>query len=166
MKPSLDFSTLVSGDELPGEDERETTELREMLSEAREFLESFCWCQSVEEVYLGLGVGGVVGVFLFKILPASDDVDTWLWVVTGDVPPAYISTVHAQDPGTALEGYIYEMTKWVEAVRAGGSVDEIIPVNVAPTLEHAHALDNRLKLLQQEILPKYRARRLSPIRKN
>jgi len=33
----------------------------------------------------------------------------------------------------ALDGYIAEMQSWVDAVRAGDSIDELIPVNAAST---------------------------------
>jgi len=52
-----------------------------------------------------------------------------------------------------LQGYIEEMSAWVEAVRKGELVDDLIPVNAAPTKENASALFTRLRFLEREILP-------------
>ena len=42
------------------EDEEETVLLREMLVEARGFIQSFRWCPEILEEYLGFGVGKLV----------------------------------------------------------------------------------------------------------
>jgi hypothetical protein len=104
-------------------------------------------------------VGGVVVVLLFRIVPAREDVDEWLWVVVGDVPPAYLVTDDAPNPASALDGYIGEMERWVAAVRAGQPVDDLIPVGTVdgaaqlePTVERADEIESRLRFLTEEIL--------------
>ena len=97
-------------------------------------------------------VTGVVGVFLFQIDPAQPDVDEWLWGIVGDFPSAYISSENANTPREALEGYVAETEAWVDAARQGQSVEELIPVNLAPTRENADALGQRLRLLRDDVL--------------
>ena len=40
-----------------------------MADEAAVFIRGFSWCRSLKQTYFGLGVGGVVAVFLFEIEP-------------------------------------------------------------------------------------------------
>jgi len=42
--------------------------------------------------------------------------------------------------------------EWVAAVRVGRSLDDVIPVDVAPTLEHADMLQSRLSFIRDRIL--------------
>jgi hypothetical protein len=50
--------------------------LREMLDEAVRYVTSFGWCRLIVDSYFGLGVGGVVGVFLFRIESAGKRMPT------------------------------------------------------------------------------------------
>jgi hypothetical protein len=128
-----------------------------MLKEAETFLCSFAWCESIAESYFGLGIGGVVAVFLFRIKPKHKDVDEWLWAVVGDLPPAYLVTDDNPTPVSALESYITEMHSWVNAVENGQPVDDIIPVNAPATGANAQQLRKRLSFLNEKILPLYTA---------
>lgn len=131
------------------------------LAEAAErFLLQQTWCDAVKSGYLGYGCEGIVGVFFFEIIPSRPNVDEQLWVVVGDVPPAYLVCDKAPRPSLALRGYIDEMKRWVDAVQAGRPVDELIPVCyqntlklVPPTVEFAEMLGGRLSLLEQNVLP-------------
>lgn len=55
----------------------------------------------------------------------------------------------------ALRGYIEEMREWVAAVRAGESVDNVIPVNAPATLQNADALCSRLDHMERELIPEF-----------
>src|SRR5262249_54855694 len=123
-----------------------------MRAGAERFLGSFAWCGGVAESYFGLGVGGIVAVFLFRIRPARAGVDEWLWVVTGDLPPAYLVTDQAPNPACALEGSIDRMREWAGAARRGRPVVDSIPVNVPPTPEWANKLAGRLDVLEEHVL--------------
>ena len=129
--------------------------LLSMHREAVSFLQFYNWCDEIIETYVGLFSPGIIGVFLFKILPSRDDVDDWVWVVVGDLPPAYITCDDAPNPATALDGYIGAMTDWVGAAERGESVDELIPVNVPATKENAESLRKRLQFLDDRILSAY-----------
>ena len=152
---AIDVSALVAEGEIAGEDEEETALLKEFAAEARSFISGFPWCREVVAVYLGLGVGGVVGVALVNIAPARREVDECLWVVVGDLPPLYLTEEAGHDPASALATYISLMREWVAAVREGTSLDEVVPVDAAPTREHADMLESRLSFLEQEVLSRY-----------
>jgi hypothetical protein len=74
----VDLSRVLPIDRIKGEDDEETAQLREMLSEASSYATSFSWCTGIKESYMGIGIGKVVAVFLFKIQPAREDVDEWI----------------------------------------------------------------------------------------
>jgi hypothetical protein len=155
METEIDFSKLVPAEQMKGEDAEETELLQGMLTEAKEYLAAFDWCESIEESYFGLGVGGVVAVFLIRIRPKHQGVDALLWVVVGDLPEAYLVTDDNPTPRLALEAYVELMSEWVKAATKGQPVDELIPVNVAPTPENAKLLQSRLAFLSAEVIPLY-----------
>jgi hypothetical protein len=152
-KNRIEFGRVVRAEDLKGDDPKDTRLLQEMLSEAREFLLSQEWCSSLEEEYFGIGIGGIVAVFLFRIQPKRKGIDDWLWVVVGDLPTAYLVTDVSPTPVDALHTYVGEMSKWVGAVRARKPVARLIPVNVPATKEWAEGLQKRLDFLKAEILP-------------
>ena len=100
---------------------------------------------------LGFAVAGVLGVFLVDIVP-GEGADPTVWVIVGDVPPAYV--VH--EPGDswqdALRGYVGEMRAWRDAAAKGADVAELIPVNVPPTPQYVAMLSSRLDFLEHNLL--------------
>lgn len=148
----IDMRGLTPTASMRGEDDEETDLLHDSLHEAADFLRSFKWCRGITESYFGLGVGGVVAVFLFRI-DAPPQVDKWLWIVVGDLPPSYILTAEATTPLAALEIYCGLMQDWVEAVRGGRRLDAVVPVNMAPTPRNAAGLDTRVAFLRNEVMP-------------
>lgn len=156
----IDLSALVACTEYTEPDAEEARLIVEMIEGAHAYLSSFEWCHGILECYIGdVAVGGIVVVALLRIEPARAAVDEWLWVVVGDLPPAYLVVDDAPDPAAALGVYIDEMERWVEAVKTGRPVDDLIPVATAgggaglePTLELAEALEGRLRFLESEIL--------------
>jgi hypothetical protein len=85
------FANVVPMEYLTGDDEADSGLLAGMARQAAEYLMSFDWCVSIMDTYFGDGIGGVVAVFLFRILPARPHIDEWIWVVVGDLPSAYLS---------------------------------------------------------------------------
>jgi hypothetical protein len=131
--------------------------LKAQLVEAKAYLQSHKWCHAIKETYFGDGIGGVVAVFLFLVDAGSRRVDEWFWVVTGDLPSCYMVTDNAPNPALALEGYCELMEDWVDAVRAGDSLDDVYPVDAPATQENADLLDNRIKFLREEMIPLFQA---------
>jgi hypothetical protein len=126
---------------------------RDFAATAREFLASQPWCSAVHNVTPVFVVADVLGVFRCTLIPSRPDADVMVWVIVGDLPAAYI--VH--EPGDswqdALIGYVTEMRRWVDAVKAGNPpAADIIPVNAPPTLETAEMLTSRLDFIQSRLL--------------
>ena len=67
--------------------ESETVRLRGMEAQARSFLSSFDWCGEIREFYFGGGVGDVIAIFFARLSPTPPDIDEFLWIVVGDIPP-------------------------------------------------------------------------------
>jgi hypothetical protein len=163
MHSPVDFAALEPCDQFTGEDAEDDALLKEMFARARSYLSAFDWCRAIQECYVGeIAIGGVVAVLLFKIDPAQDGVDEWLWVIVGDLPPAYLVIDNAPTSATALEGYVDEMERWVEAVDAGEPIDDLIPVETVdgtaplePTSEVAEELRTRLRFLRERVLSDY-----------
>ena len=156
----IDRTKLTPCEEVRGDDDEDTELLREMVGRACSYLSSFEWCAAIKDCRVGnVAIGGIVAVVLFEIEPAGDGVDSTLWVVVGDLPPAYLVIDDAPNAACALEGYVLEMRRWVNAVRAGEPVDDLIPVETSggseplePTPEVADHLSGRLDYLEREIL--------------
>ena len=137
--------------------------MEELCKEATAFLNSFEWCRSIKECYLCNGVGPVFGVFYFEIDPSGPDVDDAVWVIVGDIPPAYMDVENCKTGADAVEAYIYCMREWTAAVLAGEPTDDLIPVlkrssqaPIEPTAEHAEMLSSRLDFIEKEILPYFK----------
>jgi hypothetical protein len=139
--------------EMAGEDDEETRRLREMEQRARDFIGDFEWCEEIRDFYYGAGVGDLFAIFLAHIRPAQPSVDEYLWIVVGDLPPAYLVTDDCANPKEALEGYIWEMRKWVALAREGRNSDDVIPLNVPVTPVWAESLESRLDTLEQKVIP-------------
>lgn len=155
-KSELPVKGIVPIEKMFGGDEEDTKLLLAMASEATAYISSFAWCKAIRESYFGDGYGGVVAVFFFHIEPSRLEVDEWLWVVVGDVPPAFLVIDDCKTPSQALEGYIDEMSKWVKLAKQGRSSSNVIPVNVPATLENAELLDGRLRVLRETFVPAFR----------
>lgn len=131
----------------------ESTEVHALTSQARSFVEAFTWCERVTECVPGFAVAGVLGVFRVELIPAAGrGADPTVWVVVGDLPPAYLAFEEGDTWQDPLRGYAEEMQLWVDAVRAGDSLEDLIPVNVAPTPEHADLLARRLQFIRERLV--------------
>ena len=154
MNSKVDRSKLKPITRMRGEDDDETRELQAALQDARSYITSFTWCAGIEEEFFGLGVGGVVAVFLIRIRPVGK-IDEWLWVIVGDLPLAYLVTDKAASPTRALEVYCEFMEDWVRAVRQGGDFQEVYPVMAEPTSANADLLQQRIVFLRSEMIPAF-----------
>ena len=137
----LDTSDLIPFAEL------QSAEVIELSRRAEQFLSKQKWCKAITDSYLGWSLSPYIGVFYFRIDPITTQVDNEVWVIVGDLPPAYIVCDHAKNWQQALDAYGAEMMNWVKAVREGGSVSKMIPVNVEPTLEYAEMLESRINTI-------------------
>jgi hypothetical protein len=127
-------------------------EVRELANEASSFIATQSWCQSVKAVRLAWACAGVLGVFQVDLQPARAEVDSTLWVIVGDLPPAYLVLDESPTWKDALRGYVAEMSRWVHAVKHGLPLDDVIPVAAEPSQEHADMLAGRLAFIETEII--------------
>ena len=152
----IDFSRVKDWASYVGEAGADADAARSMHEEATGFLAFHDWCSAIAESFVGLLYSGIVAVFLFRIIPSRDGVDEWLWVVVGDLPPAYLTVEDCPSPAAALDGYIGAMQEWVAAALAGASVAGLIPVNALATRENGESLQARLRFLDDKILSRHR----------
>lgn len=139
------------------DDEEEIRLLQHMAQEAQDYLLGFTWCLEIREAYFGGAYGGVVSVFFFRITPASPEIDEWLWVVIGDLPPAYLVIDVSRTPSQALESYILEMWKWVHFAKRGHASEDVIEVDLPPNWKNAEELETKLRILRKVIVPEFQA---------
>jgi hypothetical protein len=152
MDRRVDVSRLMPIAEIVGDGAEDTRLLRAMAKDAQQYLLSFRWCKEIRRGWFGYGVGGVCAVFLFDILPDKKSVDSRLWVIAGDLPPAYLVVDESPTPRKALRNYVDLMQEWVDVVRTGKSPADCIPVNVTPSKANAGLLERRLDFIRKEIL--------------
>lgn len=140
-------------------DEEDYESFDDYAERAQSYIESFAWCDEVREVKVGLFFPGILGVFLAEIETTLPEVDDRIWVIIGNLPPAYIADENLDCPNAAqaLDGYVGAMFEWVKAVEERRSIDNVIPVNVPPTKEWAKELRGRLEFIDENILPDYKA---------
>lgn len=131
--------------------------LTDLEEAAVNFIRSFAWSGELLAMYEGFQEPDMLGIFLMHLRPAQPEVDEWLWVVVGDLPPAYLVADDNPTVAQAVLGYAHEMQRWIDAVRAGEPVDDLIPVNVPPTAEFADMLFSRLALLRGTVLDEIKA---------
>jgi hypothetical protein len=142
----ISWSTFIS---LNTADQGEAIGLK---ARAVDYLQQHSWCKAVQEEYAGLIYPGIIGVFLFRIEASREDVDEWIWVLVGDVPPLYLTCDICPNPATVLDAYVGAMSEWVDAVEQGKPVTDMAPVNAAATAENAKRLKTRLSFLRDRIL--------------
>ena len=152
--------TMKPIEELPDPDPKDNLSLGCLAKMAKEFLQSQPWCSRIRSGFLSHAWEGVLGVFYFELTPSKPDVDERLWVVVGDIPPAYLVCEDPLDPAKALQSYVYEMRRWTQAVVAKQPIDELIPVcysnssrPMEPTNEIAEMLAKRLDFVELKLIP-------------
>jgi len=150
----IPVSGVVPIDQMVGDCEEDTIQLRLLATKAADYLRPFPWCAAILESYFGGGVGKIFGVFCYHIVPARADVDEWLWVVEGDIPSTYIQVSdECRTPLALFETYDWGMSKWIELARQRQTSPEVPSVNVPPTPEWAEELNGRLQMLRHVIKP-------------
>jgi hypothetical protein len=152
-KPPAWASGVVPVSDIVGEDAEETALLLDLAERAKVYLSSFRWCRSVAAMFFGDGIGKIIGIFLCRIVPAENEVDEWLWVIVGDIPPAYLVVDLCKNPAQALDAYTEEMSKWVALAQEGKHSKEVIPVDAPATPEMAETLRSRLELIGKLLRP-------------
>lgn len=152
----IDTKKYVSLDELDRNFEQieYVEEVKELTKEAYSYLLSFPWCLSINKGWLAYSCGYVIGLFYFEIVPdVAKGADSHVWVIVGDLPPAYIDVLRAPSARSALDLYIGLMDEWASKVNNGEDISDCYPVNVPATKEYADMLTTRMNLLKEDHLP-------------
>lgn len=58
---------------------------------------------------------------VFNIHPAQPGVSSWIWVVVGDIPSAYLPLEDCNSPTEVFKTYMRGMSQWVDLARQGRS---------------------------------------------
>jgi hypothetical protein len=156
MMRSIDLDKPIPAERIVGDDVEDTELLQQMLQKATAYLQSFRWCPPIEQIYLGLGVGDIVAVFLFHFRERIQGTEEWLWVVVGDLPSAYLVIDDADNSVAALEAYCELMEDWAKAVLEGKPLDDAFPVEAKPTPDNARLLLRRTEFIRTRLLPDWR----------
>jgi len=149
----IEFSKTLSNINQLKTRSRVDKEIKSLSDEAYSYLKRQTWCKKVEDGWLAEGWGYILSVFLFRIEPSSEAVDDYVWIVVGDIPPAYIDIESAQTVDDVLKSYVLIMRDWTHAVLNNLPLNESFPVSVEPSEKFANMLNSRLDLIESEILP-------------
>lgn len=153
---NIDTTHMINIEDIPNHNLDNIDELIALSREALIFINSQQWCKRIIHGKLERGWGYVIAVFFFIIEPAYDNIPNHIWVIVGDLPPAYIDVETNSNGVYAIDSYVMEMQKWIDSVMNSKSVEELIPVNVPPTKEYARMLQERLDIIREELLANLR----------
>jgi hypothetical protein len=144
---------MIKIENLPDTPIPELEEVLKLSVEATEYLNSFKWCEKINKGYLCKEWGYRLCVFYFEI---ESTAMKSVWIIVGDMPPAYIDIQHASSPSQALERYVVLMDDWIEHVKTGKSVVKCYPVHVEPVEKFADMLLQRTEKIKNYFIPELR----------
>ena len=129
-------------------------ELMTLFNEAKSYLEKQNWCSNIVGCWFDRSYVDKLAVFYFKIVPLGE-ADEFVWIIVGDIPPAYIDIETASNGALAIQAYTDIMEDWVTAVVNGEGVDEVYPIDAPANEEYASMLASRIKFIRNKILVNY-----------
>jgi hypothetical protein len=124
-----------------------------LIKESKEYLLSHKWCKSINKGWLFINIGYAVNVFLYNIENEQSPEDDFLWVIVGDLPPIFLDTHNVKSTKEAVQMYVDLADDWVDHVESRQSLDECFPFDVTSTSELVGRFKERVRLLQNSILP-------------
>lgn len=146
----IDTSEMVSLEALDLGDEVENSTVKQLAKEVEVYLGRFSWFQRVNRLLYAAGFSKVA-VFFVEI--ESRNYDRRLWLVAGDLPFAHLVVDDLPNAKEVLITYVEIMRDWIDAVQNDGDLKECFPVRVAPTLENAAELAQRLDFIEHRYIP-------------
>jgi hypothetical protein len=153
---TVDTSRFPVGRDIDYESKAELERLALLRHEAEQFLRGFRWTPPIAELTLAFGVAPIAALFLARFergIPGEGNGDTEVWVMVGNLPPAYFVVDECPQPAAALEVYCELMEDWADNVIAGADLSASYPVTVEPTIEHAHMLKGRIEFIREKLIP-------------
>jgi hypothetical protein len=148
----MEISGYQKAPNIVGEDQKDTALLMILLEKAKLYISRFPWSGDIANIYLADGVGGIFAIFLVEYKSKIDSGDRFIWLVVGDFPSAYLVTDNLGNVADVLSAYCALMEDWIDAVISGESLDNVFPVEAAPTATNARALENRIEFLRTKIM--------------
>lgn len=129
-------------------------EVLTLSEEAQKYLRSFNWCNKILNGWLAESWGYMLCLFYFEIEPDTEsEADDHVWIIVGDLPPAYIDIESAHNEWEAVDVYVYLMKDWIDHAKNGKSVKDCFPVNVEPSEKYANMLLSRIEIIESDFLP-------------
>lgn len=116
---------------------------------AQALLLRFFWCKRILRAEVGFALPGRFGVFHFHIEAARPGVPESLWVVFGDLAPAYFAGPQLVDWRAVLAVYVDRVQRWAADVLKGGDGEDILPIQPPNDAATAMALLKRLDVLRE-----------------
>jgi hypothetical protein len=156
ISKTVDSSRFPVGREIDYENKVELERLASLRHEAEQFLRGLRWTPPIAELTLAFGVAPIAALYLARFergVEGEGNCDTEVWVMVGDLPPAYFVVDECPRPVDALEVYCELMEDWADNVTAGADLSASYPVTVEPTIEHAHMLKGRIEFIREELIP-------------
>lgn len=148
----IDFTDLIKISEMKNYDIEDLDDQLKLAKEAKAFLLEHIWCKHIKEGWYDRGWADKLAVFLFQIIPDSENADEFVWIIVGDLPSAYIDILSASNGACAIEAYTNIMEDWYDNVLQGKSVENCYPIGVPPTKEYGQMLQSRVEFIRDEIL--------------
>jgi hypothetical protein len=141
---------------MQGEDEEDTRLLRSTADQAIRYVRSYEWCLEIKESCFADGIGGVIGIFLFRVKVKGFDRDQWIWAFMGEIPSAYFAVGCYTNARAALVKYIEGLEEWAEAANKGLPLQNLIPIELSPNAENISRILQTSRSLRDTILPNIR----------
>ena len=86
-----------------------------VLLKAREYLICQSWhSRGILDEFFACELGGGIYIFLFELNSQKEDVDRFVWVICGNVPPLYLTTDCCTTPKSVAETYCDLAEQWCD----------------------------------------------------
>ena len=153
----IDTSRMLPVNRINSTTADQSIEMQRLVIEARSFFDDQSRCLPVAGMHLAWGFAKVA-LFLVSF---SDEMglDSQVWVVVGDVPPAILNGEICPNALEAFEGYVGELQAWIDAVRAGTPIHDLMPLidperkqSIPPTSENADLVERRVRFIESNIM--------------
>jgi len=125
----------------------------EAHDEAKQYINSFYWCEEIKGSSLYTNLGWVICIFLFDIVNSSSESDNLLWIIVGDLPPMYLDVYGATTTVQVLENYAALAEDWITQIKTGGSVENCFPFKAEATIEMAELLEIKVNQIKNNLIP-------------
>lgn len=121
-------------------------------NESYDYMDSFSWVKKIISASMDFGVAGIITVSDFVILPERSNIDNDLWVISGDIPSAYLVRDDAKDVRGAVTIYCEMMESWANQVLLGGDLSNYFPVLAENSKDNALNLISRIEFIRSDII--------------